>query len=307
MHLLVVGDVMYDVFLRGDVERISPEAPVPVVRERSKTGHLGGAANTAANIASLGGRVTLVGVVGNDEGGKEIVRLCRKAGIEPRLVTDPARMTATKTRIAARHHQLVRVDRESEGPLSPAGERRLMHMLKSVAKPDMVVISDYGKGVVTKDMMSALRRLGGGNIVADIKPRHAPLFRKIRAITPNIDEAEALTGIRSDVAKRAAEAARTIAKKMQTSVVLTRGEHGMTVCEAPSGRTTHIPSDAKEVFDVTGAGDTVVAALALALSAGEKLTDAARFANRVAGIAVGREGTATVSAKEVQAFEESGK
>jgi rfaE bifunctional protein kinase chain/domain len=298
--VLVVGDIMLDTFVRGEVERISAEAPVPIVLETSRTAHMGGAGNTAANVVALGARTILLGVVGGDEEGRTVKQLARVAGIEPKFIVDAKRPTTVKMRIAARRHQLVRVDRESAELLSKTAARDLLTSIARLPVPDAVIVSDYAKGVVTEELMSALkRRFGAKRILADFRPSRAPLFKRVRAITPNIQEAYELCGIRATTNANAGEVVRTLAKRFMTSIILTRGEHGMTVYEEGNGRPVHVPSEAREVFDVTGAGDTVIAVAALMLACGAKLQEAAQAANYVAGVAVGREGTAVISAKEL--------
>ncbi len=299
--ILVVGDVMLDAFVRGDVERISPEAPVPVVVERERSGHLGGAGNTAANVASLGGKAILLGVVGNDTAGTELGRLAKAMNIATHLVRDPHRVTTVKTRIAARRHQLLRLDHETPGGLTRGAETAVLKEIARLDPVDFIVVSDYAKGVVTPRVVSALRkRFGGKRIIADCKPQHATFFRGIAAVTPNIVETRALVGINATTAQTAREAAEALRKKFNASVVLTRGEHGMTVGDIARKGAVHIPSNAREVFDVTGAGDTVAAVLALALASGEPLLVAARLANTAAGLVVSREGTTALTAGELK-------
>lgn len=298
--ILVVGDVMLDMFVRGEVERISPEAPVPVVLQTSNTAHLGGAGNTAANIAALGARTLLLGVVGRDAEGTMVKQLARAAKIEPYFVVDPKRPTTMKTRVAARRHQLVRIDRESHESFHKTVERALIASIARLPKADMVIVSDYSKGVVTKKFMSVLkRRFGAKRILADFRPAHAALMKHVRIITPNVLEAFELCGIRATTNAKAAEVVRLLAKRFASSVILTRGEQGMTVYEERNDRPIHVPSETREVFDVTGAGDTVIAVSALMLVCGAKVEEAAQAANYVAGIVVGREGTAVISAKEL--------
>ncbi len=276
---------------------------MPVVLQASHTSHLGGAGNAAANAAALGGRTMLLGVVGDDAEGHEVMQLARAAKIEPHFVFDAARSTTMKTRIAARHHQLVRVDRESTGPLSKVTERRLLALIKRLPTPDVIVVSDYNKGVVTKELMTALkRRFGAKRILADFRPVNAALFTGVSLITPNVLEASQITGIRATTNAKAAEVVRFLAKRFKSSVILTQGEHGMTTYGAGNGRPIHVPSVAREVFDVTGAGDTVIAVAALMLACGATVHEAATAANYIAGIAVGREGTAVISAKELESL-----
>jgi len=301
--ILVVGDVMLDTLVRGEVDRISSEAPVPIVLQASRTSHLGGAGNTAANAAALGARTLLLGVVGADVEGREIEQLARSLKIEPHFIADAQRPTTTKTRIAARHHQLVRIDRESDALMSKVVERRLITRIAQLPVPDMVIVSDYAKGVVTKNVITALkRRFGVRRILADFRPVNAALFKSVSVITPNVLEARHLSGIHATTNVMASEVVRLLAKRFNSSVILTRGEQGMTTYQPGNSRPIHVPSEAREVFDVTGAGDTVIAVTALMLACGTTIHEAAAAANYVAGIAVGREGTAVISAKELSAL-----
>lgn len=314
--ILVVGDVMLDLYIRGEVERISPEAPVPILVEKTREYSLGGAGNVAANIAALGAKVTLLGVVGNDVEGKMIKKVCLERGIAPRFVSGSKRPTTLKMRIVSGHHQLSRVDREHIDAITKAVEKKVSRVIDSVGDQDMIVVSDYAKGFVTESLVRAVKkRFGGKKISANIKPMPVAqggtltfkgidvrLFRGINAITMNANEGRFYSGVDTSTDKGAASAASLLAKKLNTSVVLTRGSHGLTAYDIKAKKNVHIANRALHVFDVTGAGDTVVSTLVLMLASGIPLFKAAEIANHAGGIVVGRRGTATISPTDLRPF-----
>lgn len=300
---LVVGDVMLDRFVWGSVHRISPEAPVPVVRVDRETVHLGGAANVAANLAALGARVTLASIVGADDAGEQLADAVGKHGIVARFVRDPDRTTTVKTRVIARSQQVVRVDRESEATLGAPRRRELeAEVLAAMDGADVLVLSDYDKGVFSRELLGAIlppAKRRGLPVVVDPKLTYFDAFQPITVITPNQAEAARATAmeIRSD--DDCLTAARRILEKLDTrSVLVTRGERGVLLLER--GQEPHfIPAAALEVFDVTGAGDTVASVTALAVGAGATLEEAAILANHAGGVVVGKVGTATVHVAEI--------
>jgi rfaE bifunctional protein kinase chain/domain len=305
-RVLVVGDVMLDEFLWGSASRLSPEAPVPVVRVTRQTFHLGGAGNVAANVRALGGQAVLVGVVGDDEAGRRLRAALAAPGVDDGLVTAAdARPTTVKTRIIAQHQQVVRADREQADNVPAADERALLERLRALLPAcGAVVVSDYQKGVVTRGLMKALvplARRRGVPVLVDPKVRHFGLYRNATLVTPNQQEAEQATGhaIRDEASLRAA-GQRILRQVGCEAVLITRGEHGLALFPR-RGRPTLIPTAARQVFDVTGAGDTVIATLALGLGAGTGLVAAAVLANHAAGVVVGKLGTATASPDEVMA------
>jgi len=312
--ILVVGDVMLDLYIRGDVERISPEAPVPIVFEKLREYSLGGAGNVAANIAALGGRVTLLGNVGNDNEGKLVYGICRRSGIIPRFVSEPKRPTSLKTRATSGHHQLLRIDREKIGTISKDVKKKVARLIENFGDQDLVVVSDYAKGFITEAVVGALKkRFGGNKIIANIKPAaHAELYKGINTIvglykgintiTLNVKEVHLFTGIDASTDKGAVNASRLLCGRLGASVVLTRGEHGLTAYDRKLRKAIHVANRALHVFDVTGAGDTVIATLALMLGAGAPLFKAAEVANRAGGIAVGLLGTAVVRPSDLKPF-----
>jgi D-beta-D-heptose 7-phosphate kinase/D-beta-D-heptose 1-phosphate adenosyltransferase len=310
-RVLVLGDVMLDQFLWGRVARISPEAPVPVVEISSETFHLGGAANVAGNVRALGGEAVVAGVVGDDPAGVRVRRALAEGGIEDALsVADGARPTTVKTRIIAHHQQVVRADREVAHDVAGSLERALLESVRAALPScSAVILSDYQKGVVTPSLMKsvlAAARRHGVPVLVDPKVRHFALYRRVTVVTPNQAEAEQATGVRIRSEDDLAEAGARILRRLQCQAALvTRGEQGMTLFE-PARRPLHIPTAAREVFDVTGAGDTVIATLGLALCARAKLAEAARLANVAAGVVVGKLGTATATPEEVLAAVDSG-
>ncbi|MBI5241593.1 MAG: D-glycero-beta-D-manno-heptose-7-phosphate kinase [Elusimicrobia bacterium] len=305
-RILVVGDLMLDQFIRGGVSRISPEAPVPVVQVRSESFVLGGAGNVAHNLSALGARVEVVGVVGEDPAGRRLLDDFSALGIDTgRVAADPSRVTSQKCRIIAEHQQVVRFDRESPGPLPPGAERAVLKgLLAALPEADAVILSDYGKGVISRRLLSAAirgARRRGIPVTVDPKVEHFGLYRGVDCITPNT--AEAWAGMRRppQAGDRAiVELGWSIRARLRAkSVLVTRGADGMSLFEA-GGRLTHIPTVAQEVFDVTGAGDTVISVLTLGLAAGARIRDAAIVSNHAAGIVVGKLGTATCSVAELK-------
>lgn len=303
-HVLVVGDLMVDRFIVGQVTRISPEAPVPVVRFQSEHARLGGAANVAHNLAALGARTSLVGIVGEDAAADRLRRLLTAAGIAlDGLVVDPRRPTVEKLRIVtARNQQVARVDYEDDADASGEIEAALMAAIERAGtSATVLVVSDYLKGAVTRGVIEALqrtRRRSGAPLIIDPKIAHLELYAGATLITPNHHEAELATHrrIRSDQEARDA-AAEFRHQAHCDAVIVTRGEHGMWVCSEKTEGS--IPAVAREVSDVTGAGDTVVSGLALALGAGADLAEAAVLANHAAGVVVAKFGPAVVSPDEL--------
>ncbi|HUR33890.1 MAG TPA: D-glycero-beta-D-manno-heptose-7-phosphate kinase [Vicinamibacterales bacterium] len=304
-RVLVVGDVMIDRFIVGTVTRISPEAPVPVVRFQSEHSRLGGAANVAHNLAALGARVALVGMVGTDSAAARLRDQLAAAGLDAQgLVDDSGRPTVEKVRIiAGRNQQVARIDYEDDRDVSGEPEARLIErVVRLGATADVLLVSDYLKGTITRGIMDALLGLKqkGAPLLVDPKIPHLDCYRGATLVTPNNQEAELATlrVIRTNDDARAA-AADFRARAACESVLITRGEHGMWLSsDEVEGA---IPATAREVADVTGAGDTVVATLALALAAGGSLAEAAVLANHAAGIVVGKFGPATVSPHELSA------
>lgn len=303
-RVLVFGDVMVDEYVWGTVSRISPEAPVPVVAVRSETVKVGGAANVAANIAALGGRVSLVGVVGNDVQAERLAHELELVGVQSDgLVVDASRPTTVKSRVVAGSQHIVRFDRESDLPLSALVRARTVEMVRErLPQADALLISDYAKGIVGPQMVRDLLRLARRHkklVAVDPKIQHMGLFRGVTVVAPNHHEAAAAAGIRIRGEADLLRVGEVLLRRLKVHAVLvTRGEQGMSLFE--SGKpVTHIPTSAREVYDVTGAGDTVVGALSLALASGASMHEAAVLGNYAAGVVVGKRGTATVNREEL--------
>jgi rfaE bifunctional protein kinase chain/domain len=309
--ILVVGDVMLDHFLWGKVSRISPEAPVPVVDVQRESYFPGGAANVARNLRALGSSATMLGVLGDDAAGRELDNILRDQGIETHgLLVDPNRPTTLKTRIVAHHQQIVRFDRERTEPLPAAMNGRLLeNFAEQLEHVSAVIFEDYGKGVLTQSLFDTMNRRTRGKITAaDPNARHLLKFHGLTAITPNRAEAFAAAGVAStdpldDVLQDGSlmqVGQKLLAKWKPKNLLITLGEHGM--CLFRQGkRPHHIPTVAQEVFDVSGAGDTAIATLTLALAAGADAVEAASISNHAAGVVVGKIGTATCSPEELLA------
>jgi len=304
VRVLVLGDVMLDRFVYGSAKRLSPEAPIPVLSVERETAMVGGAGNVALNVGSLGGKAVLIGVIGDDAAGEEVTRLVAAAGgITDALVRSRSRPTTEKTRFIAERQQILRADRELCDPIGDAGTQLLDTVRKHLHGVDAVIVSDYAKGVVgdtvIRDVVAAAR-LAGKPLVVDPKSRDFRRYDGASVLTPNWTEAATSTGIaEEDDASVAKAGLQILAEAPQVGAVLiTRGPRGMSL--VPRGSDIlHIPAAPLEVFDVSGAGDTVVATLALGLGAGAALADAAELANVAAGVAVAKAGTAAVSAEEV--------
>ncbi|MFH1090776.1 MAG: D-glycero-beta-D-manno-heptose-7-phosphate kinase [Pseudomonadota bacterium] len=305
VKVLVIGDVMLDEFVWGTVERISPEAPVPVVEVTDETRLLGGAANVIKNIVSVGGQALLAGVVGQDRQGGEITKMLQELGVDTRgVVDDPERPTTKKTRIVAHAQQVVRFDREKRFPINREVREKICDYVAQTAdQVDAVIISDYGKGVITRHLMERVRRIfdrPGAVVAVDPKVNNFKLYRKVSFLTPNHHEAAQCAGIYIDSEEALIRAGWKIIEDLDCeSVLITRGERGMTLFEKGSPP-AHIPTVAREVFDVTGAGDTVIAIMTLGLAAGLSRFESAILANFAAGVVVGEVGTSTVSAEELK-------
>jgi rfaE bifunctional protein kinase chain/domain len=311
----VLGDLMLDELVRGEAMRISPEAPVPVVLvrdERSREGFPGGAGNVAANVASLGGRAVVFGAIGPDAAGRKLRSLFRERGIEAsNLVEEQGRVTPHKIRIAAHQQQLLRLDFERPHTISSKTARRLTQRLaRRATRLDALIISDYLKGCVTTELCSQVSDLARAQhipVLVDPKPEHPGICRGASVITPNLREAESMAGLPlGDAEARRSAAPQLRASLGCSALVITRGGEGMTVVES-HGRVHEIPSVPRPVYDVTGAGDTVIAVLALASAAGATLRQAAQIANVAGGLVVLKFGTATLSSAELlTAIRESG-
>ena len=302
--VLVIGDLILDHYIWGRVSRISPEAPVPVVHVESESMRLGGAANVFNNILALGGKADLCGMIGSDEAGRLLLKeLGPKRSSRGGVVIDQDRPTIKKSRVIAHNQQIVRYDVERKGEMKPQLQKRILRYVESrLRELTCLVVSDYAKGVVTAGLMAELVRLAALRkvpIIVDPKVEHFGFYKGVTLITPNHLEATQAAGLHGDGDQTIQEAAETIRQRLGCQTVLvTRGEKGMSLFES-NNHSWHIPTQARQVYDVTGAGDTVVSTLALALSTGASMREAATLANYAAGIVVGMVGTATVSTKQL--------
>jgi D-beta-D-heptose 7-phosphate kinase/D-beta-D-heptose 1-phosphate adenosyltransferase len=304
-RVLIVGDVMLDEFIWGDVRRISPEAPVPVVEIQRRTYVPGGAANTAANVVSLGGVALLGGVVGRDHQAEQLGAALRQSGVEAEgLIGCDGRQTTTKTRILAHSQQVVRIDSEQRAPLSVAEEDRLLQWVETrLPGVGACVLSDYAKGVVSPrvaEHLIQMARQAGKPVVVDPKGTGYAKYRGATVVKPNVHEAERFAKQEITDESSLLEVGRQLAEVLDGSAVLiTRGAQGMSLFRSGFSP-AHIPAVAHNVFDVTGAGDTVISTLAMALAAGSTPEQATHLANRAASIVVGKVGTATVTLEEIK-------
>lgn len=302
--VLVVGDLILDHYVMGRVSRISPEAPVPVVHVESESLRLGGAANVFNNILALGGKADLCGVIGADESGRLLLKeLGSKRSGRGGVVIDHDRPTTRKSRVIAHNQQIVRYDIEDRQELKPPLQRRILRYVESrLRELSCIVVSDYAKGVITAALMSEIMRLASLRripVVVDPKVEHFGFYKGVTVITPNHLEATQAAGVHGDDDATINEAGMMIRQRLGCqSVLITRGEKGMSLYEG-DGASWHLPTQARQVYDVTGAGDTVVGTLALALSTGASMKDGAILANHAAGIVVGMVGTATVTPKQL--------
>jgi D-glycero-beta-D-manno-heptose-7-phosphate kinase len=302
--IVVYGDVMLDEFVWGDVTRISPEAPVPVVDIRRESVHLGGAANVLANLVALGTRSSVVGVTGNDSANERLRAELKAVGAaNDTLIVDESRPTTLKTRIIAHSQLVVRADRERRDPIHSQTEERIIEVLKgAIAEADAFVVSDYDKGAVTPRVLAEILPLAykrGIPVLIDPKIRNFDAYRPATLVTPNHHEALRLTNMEDHSDEGLKRAAHLIRGRLDCeSVLITRGERGMMLLESYH-EPVYVETVAREVYDVTGAGDTVIATLAAALAGKATMLEAAILANHAAGIVVGKVGTATASAEEL--------
>lgn len=307
--VLVLGDIILDRYWWGDVTRISPEAPVPVVRLNRTTSALGGAANVAANIAGLGGSPTLVGCIGDDPEGSLIPELCREADLSAEhLTVFDSRLTTVKTRVIAHHQQVARVDQEFDKPLSPEDEETIISMVKNLLPTvHAVAVSDYSKGLLTERVLSAVIQAALENdvpVLVDPKARDYSRYRGASLITPNRREAAEACNIDDRGTETVTSAGqRLMSEHGFPAVLITEGEAGLTLFRERASP-VHLDATARDVFDVTGAGDTVLAAVSVAMAAYGSLVDAAKLANAAAGLSVEKVGTAVVTADMLRSMQQ---
>ncbi|MGE0081403.1 MAG: bifunctional D-glycero-beta-D-manno-heptose-7-phosphate kinase/D-glycero-beta-D-manno-heptose 1-phosphate adenylyltransferase HldE [Thiohalomonadaceae bacterium] len=298
-RVLVVGDLMLDRYWHGDTSRISPEAPVPVVRVGDAEQRPGGAGNVALNVSALGGQATLIGLTGNDEAADALERALQGKGVTCCFERLSGYPTITKLRVVSRHQQLIRLDFEDGFPAAEA-ERLIARFEKEVANTDVVVLSDYGKGTLRHvAKLIAIARAAGKPVLIDPKGKDFTKYAGATLITPNMSEFEAVAGPCADEAELEARAEELRQRYALDALLVTRSEKGMSLFR-PDHAPVHLPTHAREVYDVTGAGDTVISTLATALAAGEDLHAAMALSNVAASVVVGKLGTATVSVAELR-------
>jgi D-beta-D-heptose 7-phosphate kinase/D-beta-D-heptose 1-phosphate adenosyltransferase len=307
LRIVVIGDVMLDHYLWGDATRISPEAPVPVVDIGRDSWTAGGAGNVALNLAALGAKCTVAGFFGRDDGGRQLGKILADKGVAT-IGTPGHGRTIVKTRVLVQHQQLCRLDRESAPAAYRVPPAKVEALLgKAIREADAVILSDYAKGLLSDDLVqrvSELCRAAGTFLALDPKPKHALSFHGLDLITPNRKEAAQLAGVELSphVPFPAAEVCRRLHERHATrNLVITLSEDGL-LLSRDGAVLKQIPTAAREVYDVSGAGDTSIAALVLALAAGADLETAAHFANAAAGVVVGKLGTATVTPQELVAY-----
>ena len=303
--VLIVGDIMIDQFIWGKVSRISPEAPVPVVKVTSESLLLGGCANVLNNVFSMGGNVAVSGIVGSDDMGSWLIDKLKEMNVDTTgIIVEPKRPTIVKTRVVAHSQQVVRFDREDKLPVSEDSLQRMLGYIKSM-KDNLgaVVISDYNKGVFSEELIKGILEITsekGIMLCIDPKQSDFSLYSGCDLITPNHQEMERALGTELETSDEITKGGRTLIRKFGFGALLvTRGEEGMSLFEN-DGRVTHIPTVARDVFDVTGAGDTVIGVFALCVAAGATFKEASVLANHAAGIAVGKVGTAPVYQDELK-------
>jgi rfaE bifunctional protein kinase chain/domain len=307
-RVLVIGDIILDEYIWGDVSRISPEAPVPVVEIKQETKMLGGAANVIHNIATLGAKPILCGVIGEDVSGEILLDNIQQMDLRiDGIVLEQDRPTSVKTRVVARNQQVVRFDRESCRDIRPESIHKILNFIeKNLSSLDAIVVSDYGKGVISAPLMKKLREfvrsVPNGSVILAVDPKtgNFDYYHGVDVITPNHHEAGAFCQLKIVDGETLNRVGKKILSDLTCrSVLITQGRDGMTLFEN-SGEITHIPTVAKKVFDVTGAGDTVIGTFSLGLASGLELKSAAVLSNFAAGIVVGEVGTSTVSAEDLK-------
>ena len=307
--IAVIGDIILDKYIYGTVDRISPEAPVPIVKVTSERYVPGGAANVGANISTLGGKVYLLGVTGNDEAGKILIEKAKSLNINTdSILMDKKKNTIKKTRVIGLNQQLLRIDFENTDYIESRFEDRFLDFLNSLKELAAIIISDYAKGTITEEMMNKLKILSKNKdilLIIDPKPEHKSWYNNVSLITPNKKEAQEMYGTVIENIDDYFQSGKHLMEQFDSEIILTAGEKGMFVFEK-NKEPVFIKTVAREVYDVSGAGDTVVASICLALCSGAGLTDAAIIANHAAGIKVGKVGTAPVAYEELlQSFEEN--
>lgn len=304
-RVAVIGDLMLDRYFWGSVSRMSPEAPVPVVEVESESTRLGGAANVANNIASLGGTPLMVGVVGDDDSGRALAAIVKESGFPgDGILVDATRPTTVKTRVIAHHQHVVRVDREVKHDIGEGIQSLLLDVLRrNAGSLDAIIIEDYNKGVVVKNLIKELVGFAKKNrIIITVDPKFNNFFeyKQVTVFKPNRKETEEALGVRLTDQASVEQAGRTLLQRLEAeNVLLTLGERGMTLVEG-GGEMTHVPTAARKVSDVSGAGDTVISTLTMMLAAGGSIREASMLANVAGGIVCGEVGIVPIDAGELR-------
>jgi D-glycero-beta-D-manno-heptose-7-phosphate kinase len=308
-NIVVLGDLMLDKYIIGKVERISPEAPVPIIEVEQEKYVPGGAANAASNVATMTGNSYLFGIVGNDIAKDILLETAKERGINTEgIMIDNKKPTIQKIRVIGQNQQLVRIDYEDKKYIDSHINGRFLESLKKIKKIDAIIVSDYAKGTVTKELMEQIKQFAKENkiiVIVDPKPKHKSFYRGVTLITPNKKEAEEMVGFALETRDDIEKAGKKLMEELNCAVLITLGEKGMSLFEENS-QPVHIPTVAKEVYDVSGAGDTVIATLGLAMCSGANMKDSAILANHAAGIKVGKLGTSPVTLEELRQSLENG-
>jgi len=301
--IAVIGDLMLDKYIVGKVERISPEAPIPIVAVESERYALGGSANVGANISTLGGNAFLLGVLGDDEAAKKLIDKAQNKGIDcSAIICDPAKTTIQKIRVLGQSQQLLRIDYEDGNYIEPNIAEAFVTALKQINNLNGIIISDYAKGTLTKELVKSITEFAKSKeipVIVDPKPAHTDFYQNVSLITPNLKEAREISHLPAKNEAELEECGKFLQTKYNSDVIITTGSKGMSIFPAGE-QPKHIPTLATEVFDVSGAGDTVISTLTLAICSGATLAEAADLANHAAGIKVSKLGTAPVHLDELQ-------
>ncbi|MEQ8222183.1 MAG: D-glycero-beta-D-manno-heptose-7-phosphate kinase [Candidatus Eremiobacterota bacterium] len=300
-NILVIGDIMLDKYIYGEVDRISPEAPVQVVNVKKEKYILGGAANVANNTASLGTRTNICGVTGEDEAGNILLSCLQEKHINGDMVFgDKAKKTIQKIRVVSQSQQLIRIDYENTVDISKDTEEKIIQQLKKkIHNYDVIVISDYAKGTITKEIAEFVIKYSNKKVIIDPKPKHKEFYKGAYLITPNLKEAVEMTGIYAENEDAISIIGHKLMEEMNSHILITCGAQGMYLFKK-DGDFFKLPTKAREVYDVTGAGDTVIATIATAIASGGTMKEASYIANYAAGIVVGKAGTATTTVEEIK-------
>lgn len=297
LRVLIVGDVMLDRYYEGEVERISPEAPVPVVRVVSKKENPGGAGNTAFNVSKLGAKSYIAGIVGDDEEGEKLNNILKSYGVNSLILVESGRKTTLKTRITSKRQQILRFDEEDTKPIDPSVEKKLLNKISSIINDvDGIIVSDYAKGTITPRLMKFLKK-SGVPLYVDPKPSNALLYKAVQCLCPNMKEAGEISGLSSNKLNPQVLAEKIWRKLKVEKIIITMGEDGAFLYEKRRG--IHIKTRKRNVFDVTGAGDTFISAYTLSELAGKNSTFSVHFANMCAGIVVEKPGAVAPEFNEI--------